>query len=408
MWHRTHHEMNKKSELSTTPIHVGNCTFHAKHKINLMQLIPPTPSYQAANPKHGGRCEWRYQELRLAIEKCAAVAACTGVTRDNGLQCSGGLSSYELRTGSGQPAKHAASFMCKERMRELRQLRRLNEPEFENGVVFILMGGCGTPSNDCGKVNEAREAIQSVRAVLSRPPSRGSPIGIAILTDGGFEPDWLMKHLQPNIVQPLTFTEVGLDDDLRAKKLLAYTQTPFKHTVFMDVDTYVLRPFDELFEALTKFDLAAAFECCRLSWADTARPYDARGFMKGWEMQTGVMAYRRNGRVAQFWRTAYEEYVRDKSYWRARSSGEQGAATYALSKTDVRFMPLPPAFNARPYTLYQWLEPFGISIYHGKELWKHEGLDGQRVSVPQAIRQRMLRDWRKAETKIGDILRDHN
>ena len=39
-----------------------------------------------------------------------------------------------------------------------------------------------------------------------------------------------------------------LDGDARAKKLLAYPQTPFQQTVFMDGDTYSLRNFDVLFD----------------------------------------------------------------------------------------------------------------------------------------------------------------
>ena len=122
----------------------------------------------------------------------------------------------------------------------------------------------------------------------------------------------------------------------------------------------------------------------------------SNGHVTGWEMQTGVMAYRKSPRVDQFWRVAYNEYSRQTRYWEQRSSGEQGAATcappilrsraharflwhpfrssqarcsraildartprvgrrYALGMTDIRFIPLPPAFNARPYTLFQWV-----------------------------------------------------
>ena len=52
-----------------------------------------------------------------------------------------------------------------------------------------------------------------------------------------------------------------------------------------------------LFSALDQFDLAAAFECCRLDYGDAARGHDRTGLMYGWEMQTGVMAYRRSPRV---------------------------------------------------------------------------------------------------------------
>ena len=57
----------------------------------------------------------------------------------------------------------------------------------------------------------------------------------------------------------------------------------------------------------------------------------------------------------------------------------------------MRFLPLPPAFNARPYTLYQWLQPFGVAVYHGKEMWQHKNLAGKPASVRELVRERLVR-----------------
>lgn len=65
-----------------------------------------------------------------------------------------------------------------------------------------------------------------------------------------------------------------------------------------------------LFDVLNTFDLAAAFECCRIDWKDAKTPYDKSGFMRGWEMQTGVMAFRNSPRVRDFWGKATDEYER--------------------------------------------------------------------------------------------------
>ena len=80
----------------------------------------------------------------------------------------------------------------------------------------------------------------------------------------------------------------------------------------------------------------------------------------------------------------------------ARSSGEQGAATLALANVDLRMLPLPPSFNARPATLYEYLRSFGVSIYHGKELYTHRGLKGGQLEPKQMVGERMARDWRGA------------
>ena len=63
-----------------------------------------------------------------------------------------------------------------------------------------------------------------------------------------------------------------------------------------------------LFSTLDHFDLATAFECCRIDYGASSTPYDRSGFMLGWEMQTGVMAYRRSSRVDAFWQATMKEY----------------------------------------------------------------------------------------------------
>ncbi len=49
----------------------------------------------------------------------------------------------------------------------------------------------------------------------------------------------------------------------------------------------------------------------------------------------------------------------------------------------MRFFPLPPSFNARPMTMFQWAGVFGLPIYHGKELWRHRAdEDAPRAGKP--------------------------
>lgn len=56
---------------------------------------------------------------------------------------------------------------------------------------------------------------------------------------------------------------------------------------------------------------------------------------------------------------ATKEYESRSYYWSKKSSGEQGAATLALARTDIRYMPLPPSFNARPFTMLTYISVFG-------------------------------------------------
>ena len=81
-----------------------------------------------------------------------------------------------------------------------------------------------------------------------------------------------------------------------------------------------------LFDALNDFDLAAAFECCRIDYTASSTPYDATGFFRGWEMQTGVVAYNTNApSVKQFWAAALQIYKDDSNYCsRSESSAPCG------------------------------------------------------------------------------------
>lgn len=100
------------------------------------------------------------------------------------------------------------------------------------------------------------------------------------------------------------------------------------------------------------------------------------------------------------------------------AGAEQGAATLALASSDVRFIPLPPSFNARPYTMYNYIPAFGFPIYHGelvpcpplcesrpremsrapppspgKELWRFAN---DSVRTGRVVRERLLENWRTA------------
>ena len=61
----------------------------------------------------------------------------------------------------------------------------------------------------------------------------------------------MWEHLRPDIVQPLRAEGDGYGSDVRGHKLLAYTQSPFERTVFLDGDTFVRTARVEmLFDAL--------------------------------------------------------------------------------------------------------------------------------------------------------------
>ena len=295
---------------------------------NLMELLPSKPD---ANMKlHDGRCSRRYTSMESAWAACMVEAACTGVVRDNGLDCVGarprnrmqhGSHQFELRSGALQLGSGLA-WTCPQRLEAFEkaaaQVTTLVSPnasaalaDDREGYMFIVLGACPRPKLDCTFLEEVRLAILALRAQTkfrgNRPRSRIRPRPIAVVTDRSIAPEALMAFLQPDIVRTipakeLTGSSVTRSTDLRVRKLVAYRHTPFERTIFFDGDTHVRSyAVAMLFETLDHFELAAAFECCRRDYNAMSVPYDPNGFMRGWEMQTGVMAMRRSKRLEEFW-----------------------------------------------------------------------------------------------------------
>ena len=209
----------------------------------------------------------------------------------------------ELNTcNGGSPSKQPADYARPSRLE--RHPRRLTtDPrapraaeingsyaDVSSGFVFILLGACSLPEYACQHVLELREAIASVRTWYPR----GSERQIAILSDGAIPEPWLNLNLQPDRIEQLEGDRLGdrphaprrgsawqkalLDKDVRARKLLAYGQSPFDRTVFLDADTLVMSgEVGLLFHVLDRFDLAAAFECCRIYWSQSNVPCSCSG-----------------------------------------------------------------------------------------------------------------------------------
>ena len=385
------HELS--SEAIGTP--QGECTFERRQGVNLNWLL-------TADGKD--RCAMRHATLRSATKACAGMPQCVGVVRDNGMHCAGMMVGrqmlrFELRGGYATPQGGHVAWVCPAHYKEPEGHVAPHAKGAKAGFVFMLLGSCTQPEYACTHVHELADAIASIRALKLQPERP-----IAILSDGGLPHDWVWEHLKPDIVQPLAVEgQEDYGEDVRGRKLLAYTQSPFEDSVFLDGDTFVRSSSVQLlFDALRTFELAATFECCRVEYSNPNQPFDTRGFFRGWEMQTGVMAVRRSPRVTQFWQATLRLYRERLGFWKMRSSAEQGAATLALAESDVRFLPLPPSFNARPFTMYHWLKGFGMPIYHGKELWKRQGLKGEKLAPERIIEQRMLRDW---STSAVDLVR---
>lgn len=122
-------------------------------------------------------------------------------------------------------------------------------------------------------------------------------------------------------------------------KIAPLSNSPFDRTVFLDTDTLVCAPIDDLFEVLDRFELAVSRAPLRHD-----REFSTPNCFT--ELNTGVMAFRKTGSVVamlQEWLNVYEREVEQTG----RMDSDQPAFRDALYRSSVSFYVLPQEYNLR-------------------------------------------------------------
>lgn len=135
-------------------------------------------------------------------------------------------------------------------------------PLFSPPPMIASLWLCSAGPLDLCTLTQVKLAVSALRQVHKGRSDRP----IAVLADGGISLQWIFDHIQPDIVQPLTFSDI-LDNDPRAKKLLAYPQTPFTQATARGVVRLYQRVCTTS-HSLPLFALAPPFSpslsrCCR-------------------------------------------------------------------------------------------------------------------------------------------------
>jgi len=196
------------------------------------------------------------------------------------------------------------------------------------GVLYIARGD-----------RYVEAAVQSARSLRRVTPA----IPIAIATDGPAPAEF---------DEAIALTEA---DGYRAK-ILGMIASPFDRTLMLDVDTYVVGDISEVFRLLDAFDIAAAHAPNRV-----ALPLDdvPDSFP---ELNTGVIALRRNECVQRFLRSWLDEY--DRVVPLKPPSKDQPSFRRMLYVTaEVRLAVLPSEFNVRFWKAGYYNQP--VRILHG-------------------------------------------
>lgn len=188
----------------------------------------------------------------------------------------------------------------------------------EKGVIYIVTGR-----------KYFKSAIQSAKSVRNYSPK----LKIHIFTD-----EENIKLL--NGYEDAIHSFGKIDSPHRRSKVDYLPRTPFGRTLYLDSDTRICAPIDDVFELLDQFDIALAHAHNRYSprttmiWI-TPVPQCFPQF------NGGVIAYRSSSRVLNFlesWSVAFHHAGFEK---------DQVTLRELLWQSNLRIATLPPEYNLR-------------------------------------------------------------
>jgi len=152
-------------------------------------------------------------------------------------------------------------------------------------------------------------------------------------------------------------------------KILSIAKSPYRETLFLDSDTYMVDDSRELFSLLGRFDLAAAHAPYRAQYraGDVPDCYP--------EFNTGVMLFRKSdqtGLLFERWGQIYrEDRLRPPDWlfpgaasWYRHAIPNQPSFRRALYESALRVATLPPEYNCR--LVFPGFVHTRVKIIHGR------------------------------------------
>lgn len=125
----------------------------------------------------------------------------------------------------------------------------------------------------------------------------------------------------------------------RPAKIRSMAASPYQDTLFLDSDTCMCQPCQDIFWPLDHgYDLAVAHEVYRNEYAFEEFPDSFPA------LNTGVLAWRASARTAAFFETWERSYL---DVFRHKRPADQPAFRHSLFHSDLRHYILPSEFNFR-------------------------------------------------------------
>lgn len=145
-----------------------------------------------------------------------------------------------------------------------------------------------------------------------------------------------------------------------------FQKSPFDKTLFLDTDTYIISPIDELFDLLDCFDMAATVDPNEASLRMRDLQYFDTVPESVPEYNTGVVAFSNNPKVSAF----VDSWIRNYS---ESQHTDQPSFRKALHTSSVKFTALSPVYNC--FTNYPMQITGTVKILHdvGNDSFLREG-----------------------------------
>lgn len=183
----------------------------------------------------------------------------------------------------------------------------------QRGVIYVATGE-----------RYAHEVIISARSLRHQMPR----LPITIFTNESLSDTSIFNRVEP---VPANFSP-------KVVKIACLLRTPYKHTLYLDVDTFVYTTFPELFKLLDRFDVAAATSPQRIKRPTRRIPNCFP------EMNAGVILYKLSKgtqNLLREWQRLYER--------QGKRAGAQDEPPFrqALYESKIQLAPLPPEYNCR-------------------------------------------------------------
>lgn len=227
----------------------------------------------------------------------------------------------------------------------------------ERGILYVATGP--------RYVDEARSSAQSVRAC-----NPGLPV--CLVTDQAVQPDAdfdivLDVHESSSNLTTGQENYLALDRVAYYRKVLPLAGSPFEKTIFLDTDTWVGSPLDDLYMLLDRFDLLVtpAHIVHDYDFEHTEPPFSRIPAAFGY-FNTGLLAFRRGSNVETFMRRWVENHVEHTARF---TVNDQPAFRLTLFEESANFHVLPSNYNILSWAPF--IVPAGgrIVMLHGRNPW---------------------------------------